>query len=53
MKMDLQKLYKNRFGSESKVHRNAIWIEICRYFRRYLAKNISVIVDVAGGGVNL
>lgn len=47
----MKKRYDNRFGIGEKKRKDAVWEEICLYFRHFLkgGKNIACIVDVAAG----
>lgn len=46
---ELQTLYANRFSEKAEFKKNKIWVEICRYLRKFIRKDSEVIVDVAAG----
>lgn len=46
---ELKELYNNRFDEKKKKQKNGIWIEICRFFHKYLQVKDGKILDVAAG----
>lgn len=45
----LEELYKTRFSDKEEQKKNKIWIEICRYMKKYLKEDYETVVDVAAG----
>ncbi|MBP5158620.1 MAG: class I SAM-dependent methyltransferase [Treponema sp.] len=46
---DLQELYANRFSEEAEARKNRLWVEICRYLRKFIPADAGTVVDVAAG----
>ena len=46
---DLERLYKVRFSNGEECKKDQIWIEICRFLKKYLNDDYKIVVEVGGG----